>query len=327
MAKPDISVHTNIAPRPGTLLGLRVREDVLFTKPNGEEHSGTQKRVQKILDKLAPTLQRIVTGDETVLYVANARAPISLFEQWGLGWYVYQITATVLVFTNRRVIHLLVDTKGKWRGHWKTVAYGDLTSVETKGFLGAILWLKYRNGKKEKYWGLRRADAKKIKAIADAALPASTAESTAAQGMVSLCPECMATLTERVYHCNGCGLIFKDESTMKKRSWIIPGGGYFYCKQTLLGVLDFMAEAWLTLLVLLFAFLAYSSWGEAAPKNPDDIDPTGALVLAGIFAAALIFEKLLTVHHCKRFIHEYISTGQKDPMRMQSAGMSAGKIG
>jgi hypothetical protein len=41
--------------------------------------------------------------------------------------------------------------------------------------------------------------------------------------------------------------------------------------------------------------------------------------------ALLAFEKLVTIHHGRRFVREFISTGQKDPMRMHSA--AAGGVG
>jgi len=326
MAKPDVTVHADAAPRPGTQAGLRIREDVAFTNANGREDRSTQKRVQNILEKAGLAVQRLLAVDETVLYAARAQAPVGLFEQLTMGWYIYRVSASVLVFTNRRILHLLVDSGGRWRGHWKTVAYGDLAEVTTKGWLSPVLWLKYRNGKKDEYWRLKRADAKKIQALAAALLPASSAESTAAQSMVSLCPECMAALEEKVYHCASCGLVFKDEKTMIKRSLLIPGGGYFYCGYTFLGVMDFLAEAWLTIILLILVAGAVTTWGQPPSNNPDAGDPVGFLITAILVAGVLALEKYYTIHHCRRFVREFISTGQKDPMRMQSAGMSAGAL-
>ncbi len=319
MPTADIQVHTNVAPRQGSLNGLRIREDVAFTNAKGEEDNGVRKRVSKVLEKIAAVLPRVLGQDETVFYATRLQAPIGFWEQYGLGWYVYRVTCAALVFTNRRILHLGVDSGGKWKGTLKAVAYGDIVKAEPKGWIGGILWLTYKNGKKEKYWNLRGGGVKKLKALLPVLLPAASGEATAAQGMAALCPECLGVLTERVYHCAGCGLVFKDEKTMVKRSLLIPGGGYFYCGQTFLGVLDFLAEAWLIIIALLMAFTAYSMWGRPAPNNPDAMDATGALVMAIMFAAVLGVEKLLTIHHCRRFIREFISTGQKDPMRAQMA--------
>lgn len=318
MAKPDISVHPNQVLRLASLNGLRIREDVAYTNYKGEEHSGTLKRVSKILDKLGPVLQRILAPDEAVLYVARMQAPVSLAEQLTMGWYLYRVSAATLVLTNRRIIQLLVDGGGKWRGNLRAVAWGDVAEAKVKGWLSRVLWLKYRNGRKDKYWRLKHADAKKIGVLAATLLPASSGESTAAQGMVALCPDCLATLTEKVYVCGGCGLVFKDERTLLKRSLLIPGGGYFYTGDTFLGVMDLIAEVALMFLVFTSALAAYATWGKA-PAKPGAMTGSGFLLSALWFLALLALEKLVTIHHGRRFVRGFISTGQKDPLRMHSA--------
>ncbi len=325
MVKDDFPIHPNVAPRPASLNGLRIREDVAFTNDKGADDKGTRKRVGKLLEGIHDMLQKMLAPDECVLYVARAQAPIGILEQWGMGWYVYRVTITALVFTNQRLLRLSLIPKGsfgnavKFAGNVKTVAYGDIQSAKTSGFLSVELRLTYRSGKKEKYWGMRRADGKKTKILFEALLPAFAAAPSAAGEMVPLCPDCLAPLTERVYHCGRCGLIFKDESTMLRRAWLIPGGGYFYCGQTLLGVLDLIAEAWVWLFILAMALGAYATWGKPPSNNPDAMDPTAALATAIVLALALLLKKLLTIHHSRRFIREFISTGQKDPMRAQMA--------
>ena len=325
MLKADVPIHANQAPRPASIHGLPIREDVVFTNAKGEDDKGTRKRVGKLLDGIHDALQKMLAPDECVLYAARAQAPIGILEQWGMGWYVYRVTITALVFTNKRLLHLSLTPQGsfgtavKFGGKVKTVAYGDLQAAKTSGFLSGVLWLTYKNGKKEKYWGIRRADVKKLTVLFDVLLPAHAAASTPAGGMVSLCPDCLGPLTERVYHCARCGLVFKDERTMVRRALLIPGGGYFYCGQNLLGVLDVIAELWVWLLLVVGALTAVASWGKPAPTNPDAMDATGGLILAIFMAFVLLFKKLLTIHHSRRFVREFISTGQKDPMRAQIA--------
>lgn len=326
MAKADIQIHENTAPRPASLGGLRVREDVAFTNAKGEEDKGARKQVNKALEKIGEVLQRVLAQDEAVFYAARVQAPIGALEQYGLGWYVYKVTATVLVFTNRRILHLGVETGGKWKRMLKAVAYGDIAKAEPKGWLSGVLWLTYKNGKKEKYWNVRSAGVKKMKALFAALLPASGAESTPAGGMQSLCPDCLAPLTERVYHCPGCGLVFKDESTMKKRALLIPGGGYFYCGQAMLGVLGLLAESWLILLAVICAIAAATTWGKP-PAKPDDPDAVGMLVTAVILVSVLVLEKLLVIHHGRRLLRDFIPTGQKDPMRAQMVAAGGGSTG
>ncbi len=328
MAKPDVQIYANQAPRPVSLNGVRVREDIAFTNHKGADDKGTRKRVTKALEKLQDALTRIVASDEVVLYATRGQAPISALGQWGLGWYVYQVTAVALVFTNRRILHLQVDSKGKWKGGLKAVAYGDIADARVKGILSGILWLTYKNSNKDKYWGVRGSN-KKLQALLAALLPASAGEltpDTSKQCIQSLCPDCLNVLSAQVYHCAKCGLIFKDESTMTKRAWLIPGGGYFYCRQNLLGVLALMAESWTLVLFLLAAVLAATTWGKP-PAKPDDPDAFGMLIAAAILLAALMIEKTIAIHHCRRMVRDFISTGQKDPMRAQTVAAGAASVG
>jgi hypothetical protein len=326
VANQDISVHPNQVPRPASLNGLRVREDIAYTNYRGEEHGRTLKRVSKILDRLGPALQRILAADETVLYAARMQAPVSLVEQLTMGWYLYRVSAATLIFTNRRIIQLLVDGGGRWKGNLRAVAWGDVAEAGVKGRLSPVLWLKYRNGKKDKYWRLKHADAKKIRVLAATLLPASSGESTAAQGMVALCPDCLAPLTEKVYVCGGCGLVFKDERALVKRSLLIPGCGYLYTGHTFLAITDLIAEVFLMFEVIVCALAAYGTWGKP-PTKPGTATGGGFLGSALIFLAVLAFEKLVTIHHGRRFIGEFISTGQKDSMRTQATAANSSSPG
>jgi hypothetical protein len=167
--------------------------------------------------------------------------------------------------------------------------------------------LKYKTGKKEKYWRISRLDGNKIKLVLASVFSAGGHESSAAQEMVSLCPECRSALTPRVYDCPKCGFAFKDEQTMARRSWLIPGGGYFYTGNWFLGLGDFIVEAYLLVLVVFSALLA-SGIIVDEPANPGDTPFTGgpAWITAGFLGALLVVEKLFTIHHCRRFVRSFI---------------------
>jgi hypothetical protein len=307
MAAKDVQVHSHPLPRLSTHLSAAIREDTLYTNDKGEEKSGIQKRNQKAIEQLQEALPKLLQSDEAVLYIARCDAPASFGEQFTLGWYIYMIIASVLVFTNKRVLHFRVKPKSfggrdgwTWRRSLRAVAWGDLTEAKVSGWLGPSLTLQYRNGKREKFSRFRREDTKKIKLIVDAILPGAVAESTAAQGMVALCPRCWAVLAPDTFQCAQCRLLFKNKDTAVRRSLLIPGGGYFYTGHTFLGVMDAIAEGFLILLIV-FVLLDISSGG---PPGPDgDAAPWGTviflLVLLGI-------EKLFTIHHANRFIRDYI---------------------
>lgn len=279
---------------------LPVREDTLYTDYKHRENSGIRKRAEKTLEKLEGGLGKVLEPDEAILHIAPVKAPASWLEQWTMGWYIYRVTKSVFVFTNRRILHFLLRSNGEWRRMVRSVSYGDIQEARVKGWLSPTLHLRYRDGRKETYWGLERRDSKKIQQMLAELLPAGASEATARAAIVSLCPECRTALTPGTYACGNCGLQFKDEKTMTWRSLVIPGGGYFYTGYWFLGVCDFFVEAVLLLAVL---FGALELAGVSPP--PPDEQPITAVGLAFI-AGLLVVEKLLTVHHCRRFVRGFI---------------------
>jgi hypothetical protein len=74
---------------------------------------------------------------------------------------------------------------------------------------------------------------------------------------------------------------------------LLPGGGYFYTRHWVLGVLDAIGETYLLVLVLLALAVSVLA------------DPTvfpGFLLASGVLA----LEKCLTVYHAKGFVAEFI---------------------
>ncbi len=307
MPAPDLPVHPEQAPRLSAKGGLRLREDTLYTNHKGEEKKSIRKRADKALDKLQEVLPRVLEADEVVLYVARVQAPVSTFEQLGFGWYIYYVTATALVFTNRRLLRFLLKGDGTWKQSLRGVRWGDITEAKVKGWLfNPTLRLKYRNGKNESYWRLHRDDAKKIKTLLAVLLPAGVGEATSAEAMVSLCPDCLAALTPGLYQCNQCTLTFKDERTMIRCSLLLPGGGYFYGGHVFLGVGDFIVETLLSAWVVVWLLVALGFPEPGLGPLEPAATPKQALFVAAIIAALLALEKWFTVHHGRRFVRDFI---------------------
>lgn len=307
MANPDFRVHPEDPTRLVTFHDVRVREDTLFTNKKGEEKKSIRKRAEKIFEKLGEEFRRVLAPDEVVLYVTRCQAPVSTFEQTTFGWYIYYITATVVVFTNRRLLHFGVKRNGEWNKILRSASWGDVEEVKVKGWLSKTLELKYRTGKKERYWNVSRDDGNKLKVLLDALFAAGARESSPAQTMVSLCPSCLAELTPQVYQCAKCGLQFKDEKTMVRRSLIIPGGGYFYTGHWFLGFGDFIVETYLLILVIIFAATAAGLIVDPfAEPGHEPIAGAAAWIAAAFIAGILGLEKWLTVHHCRRFVRDFI---------------------
>jgi hypothetical protein len=307
MANPSLPIHSDQIPRVLSSNGLSIREDLLFTDGKGRPSDGSRKKAEALLEKWRDVLPSLLEPNETIFYIVkNCQAPVTPLEQFFLGVYAYSISATALVLTNLRIIHLGVTSRGKWRRVLKSVRWGDLSEAKVKGWLSRVLDLKYANGEKERYWRIPGKDAKKMKAILEAVMPASCAEATSAQGIVSLCPDCRAALTRRNYQCPGCGLPFKNEKTLLKWTLLVPGGGYLYAGFTVLGVLSLFFEGLFLIETILYVLMAA---GVTQPGRTADgrLPYEGDLwATAGILLLIITFRKLLEYFHGRRIVRTFL---------------------
>ncbi|MDP9266894.1 MAG: hypothetical protein M3P27_01035 [Acidobacteriota bacterium] len=320
MSRADVFVHENIAPLPGQFHALAIREDVLYSDARGRPKNTLRKQAEKILPKLEPILGKLLQPGESIFYVARMNTPISVAEQLTAGWFLHRSVVVVMVFTNERVICLPVTYAGAPKGSARVIAYPALAAAKVGGVLSKVLELRYGTGKKDRFWRLKRRDAKKI-AVLLRVFTAQNTGATVSAGLVSLCPECLQALTPQVYQCAGCGLVFKDERTMRKRALLIPGGGYFYSGATGMGVLAVIAEVYLVAELLFLTLAFFGAFALPAEKRSEALIGVGIVMI--FFLAALGFEKLVQINHCKRFIRDFISTGEKKPI-LVATGAAAG---
>ena len=296
MPTAELPIHDNRVAQSTKIDAVSVRSDVLFTNEKGEDKRPVQKRSERALRKLMPALQSVLLPDETVLYIARASSPLSILEQLTAAWWTRLLAAAAIVVTNKRLLFFPVKRDGSWRESVRAVYWGDLEEVKPKGLLVRNVTFKTKNGAKITYTNFRRADAKKIAAIAAALLPVASGEMTAAHGLVQLCPGCCYALTPGQYFCPGCSLVFKNEKTMILRSIFLPGGGYFYTGHPLIAMVPAIVEG--ILMVDIFAFLFA---GFASPRQRSNLLP--ALIVLGLFWA---LETAVTILHCRRYIRDYI---------------------
>jgi hypothetical protein len=307
MADVNLPIHETQLPRRMSANGISIREDVLYTNAKGEADERSKKRADEALSSLREVLPNLLEPNEAVLYVIKScQAPVGVLEQLLLGWYIYRVTATRLVFTNLRLLHFGLVSDKKWDRTLKSVRWGDILEAKTKGWISRLLKLKYVNGKKEQYWRLRRKDAQKAKVILDAVMPQSRAETTAAQGMQSLCPNCRASLTPGTYQCAACGLKFKDEKTLLRRTLLIPGGGYLYSGFTFLGGVTFLTEGAFTLAMIYYVLMAVGLVPPEASENGRPFQTKTFWGAAIFFAVILGLNKALEYSHSRRVIQKFL---------------------
>jgi hypothetical protein len=309
---PDFPIQANQSARFVTSSGLRVREDTVYTNAKGEENQGIHKRADEALAKLQETLRKVLEPDEAILYVARARERLSVLEQLFLGWHaIFASDSILLIFTNRRLLQARVKSNGQWNQGIRSARWGDIKEAKVKGLSAKMLYLTYQDGKKESFWQIRGDDGKKVELLIKTLMPASTGETTSAQGAVSLCPSCLRPLTPDVFECAQCHQAFKDKSTMVRRAWLIPGGAYFYTGHIFLGVTAFIGEAFL--LIVAAVWLAVGLLGMADPFADSSSPPStpGEALFFAVFILALVaLMKFVGLTHGRRAVGHFIPTAR-----------------
>lgn len=273
--------------------GLRINRDVCFTTHNTTSHRGTTNRQLKVLRDVAPFLKQVLMPDEEIWLAVRASSPMSWVEQLTTGSIIYRLKRCVLVFTNKRILHLPTTINFKPKSSVAQTVYGDLAEARVSGFMGRALKLAYKSGKKESFLYLESPEFKKLEALL-LSLPKDSRASEVSERH-HLCPRCQGRLYAGKFICPSCGLQFKDCERAIKLSILFPGGGYFYTRHPLLGIGDAITEG--VLLILLTSALIDALSGHGRPD---------AWISVLIFGAALTIEKAQTIYHAKHYVNEFI---------------------
>ena len=273
--------------------GLRINRDVCFTTHDNKSHKGTADQQLKVLRQLVPALQQVLKPDEEILLAVRASSPMSWFEQLVTGWIIYYLKRCVLVFTNKRILHLPTKINFKPKASIAQILYGDIAEVKASGLFGRALKLKYRTGKKEAFNYVEAPEFKKLKALL-LTLPKEGPPSEVGERH-HLCPRCQSRLLPGKFTCPNCRLQFKDGERAIKLSILYPGGGYFYMRHPFLGVGDAIVEGMLLIFVIVGLIDALSGEGGQ--------DAWTSVLILGVL---LIIEKAQTIYHAKHYASEYI---------------------
>jgi len=269
-------------------LNLPIDPDVLFSDHKRVFKPAIEKRQRKLLKKVE-FLQSFLWEGETILCVTPACSPMTLLEQYLMGWLIFYIKRCLLVFTNMRILHIPTTADYSYRNSIAQMLYADCQSVAVKG---GTLVVKYANGSKEKFYYVAGQERKKVRSLLETA-PLQSDQGTQ-QARTHLCPRCTGELVKDQYTCPSCGLAFKSRAEARKIALVYPGGGYFYTRHLMLGVGDAFVEAMLT-----FALIASVIDSLGGSQNAD---PAGVL----IFGAVLALEKAVSVYDSNKFVSEYI---------------------
>ena len=269
------------------VLGLPVDRNIIFSNHKGAYKQGVEKRQTKLFQKIS-FLNPFLKEDERILLVTTGCSPMSIMEQFLTGWIIFYLKRSLFVFTNKRIFHIPTKFNYSYRNSIAQIFYADCQTIEMKG---RTLVIKYKNGKKEKFYYMGGKERKKIKALLKTILLEGVQSKTV--GRIYLCPRCTKELIEDEYTCPNCRLEFKSKAEAKRISVIYPGGGYFYTGHPWLGVGDAITES----LLLLFVVLTLVDTLQGVKDG---------FISFVFFSIILALEKVITVYHSNHFIKEYI---------------------
>jgi hypothetical protein len=212
------------------VFGMPVDKETIFSNYKGIQKPRIAKRQRKLVTKLS-FLRPFLESGECILLVTTGHAPSTVLDKYGVGWIFKYLKRSLIIFTDRRIFHVPTDPKYQYRGIIAQVPYASCESLQIKG---RSLLVEYKGGNtSEKFISLSGRERKKIRelikmiAFADAQsqIPRRT----------HLCPKCAGRLFSLTPKCRQCGLEFKKSVVAKWFAILLPGGGYFYLRQPLLG--------------------------------------------------------------------------------------------
>jgi hypothetical protein len=235
---------------------------------------------------------------EQIRCVTTGYSPISAYEQIVTGPAFLFFKKAYFILTNQRILHIPTRIDHLSPSAISQVRYDDCSQIKIKG---RSLVVQYKSGNQEIFPYIHRKERQRIKTLL-ANLPDSSKSTDAEQDRTFLCPSCTSELAEDTNECRHCKLQFKSETQAKLRSWIIPGGGYFYNRYPVFG---FVVG---TLETALLSAIVYrcSNYSSGAPTN---------FHLIGLLTCFFLLEKIIVSFHAKELTSEFIPEEKNFAMR------------
>jgi hypothetical protein len=270
------------------IFGLPVDRDTLFSNHKKIYKKRIEKRQRKLIVKLSFLKPFLKTG-EKILLVSTGYSPIASLAQYVTGFLFVYLKRSLFVFTNHRIFHVPTTPNYKFKQSLSQIYYAGCQSLELKG--GTLVVQYTKSGKIEKFKAIALSERKKIRALLKQR-PFSGTKSQVGERF-HLCPQCTRLLTIAKYGCESCGLKFKNKVVAYILAILFPGGGYFYTRHYLLGLLNAIVEIFL---------LLYMAVTVEDVLNKVEGSVIYLVVLGAIFVAV----KIISVIHSTHFIEEFI---------------------
>jgi hypothetical protein len=270
------------------VFGLPVERAVIFTNYRKVYRKRVEKRQRRLIIKIS-FLKPFLEIDEKILLVTTGHSPPTVFEKLGIGWFFIYMKRALLVFTDRRIFHVPTTPIYKYRNTIFQIPYTACNSIRMKGH---SLLIEYKAaGQIEKFFSLSGRESRKIRELVKE-IACGAAESHIDK-RANLCPQCAAILQTTDRNCRRCGLKFKSGAMAAAMAFLLPGGGYFYLRQPLMGLMAAVVELYLAVVI------GYSAGDMLAGVHSNLLWPLGAAFLlllekaaAGLHARVISTERI-----------------------------------
>ncbi len=273
------------------LYGLAVDTAVLFSDHKGVYGRRIEKHQRKLLAKLS-FLAPFLEPGERILHVISGCSPATFVEQLLTGLLLQPLKRSLFAITNRRILHVPTTHNLRHRGSVAQILYADCRHIRLRW---VTLVAKHKSGKTERFRCIGRNGRKKARELLkDMPLKG---ESSPTMERVHLCPRCAKPLIKDYYACPNCSLEFKKKSWATILSIAFPGGGYFYVRHPIIGLLEAIMET-IVLLLLAASTTAYFIGTPSAPRSI-----TQAIMLCAI---VLGFERTVTALFSNKCVEDFI---------------------
>lgn len=203
------------------------------------------KKKFKILKRSHRKLESILDEGERVRFLTFGTG-VSFAESYFLGWVLYYTNRRAIALTDRRMLLVQIDRKGRAKELVTQLRYGAIAKVRRTP-LGNTL-LKFRNGKRRVFAYLPKADRRFLRDLANWV---DQGLEPADEGFEELCPHCFKVVEGRPRQCTECGGDFKSARQAGLLSLLFPGLGDIYLGHWKLALFEIPIAGliWLSVLV------------------------------------------------------------------------------
>lgn len=273
------------------IFGLPVDRNILFSNSKDIYKKRIEKRQRKLFVKIG-SLKPFLRRNESILLVTTGYSPLNSLAQYLTGFVFSYLKRSIFVFTNQRIIHLPTTATYQYKNSIAQIAYAGCQSITMKGGTLIVQYAKF--GKIGKFKAIAFQERKKIRALLKKNIPLSGTKGHLA-GRIHLCPRCAHRLVEKKHECANCQLNFKSRFVAAILAILVPGGGYFYVRQFLIGALDAVLE----LFLLIYSVFLIRDFYDQVPVN---------MIYLVVIPLLFLYIKITAIIHSNHFIAEFIPT-------------------